>query len=168
MKPIQYAGIFALAACAAFAAAASSPASAWFVRKHASACYTQGGLPIDVDWGIQNDSTTSDLAVLCPVEDETSRLKQNTNTLNVHGLDNSTAAVVRASACRGNYAVSGGSCASYLSTDSRGTGHYWLTIPTASVWNASTASDFGYTIVVVPRKQGSFRSTFRGYYQAGT
>jgi hypothetical protein len=168
MKPIHYAGIFAVAACASFAAAASNPASAWFVRKHASACYTQGGTPIDLDWGIQNDSTSSDLLALCPVADETGKLKQNTNTLNVHGLDNSTAATVRAAACRGNYAVSGGSCSAYLSTDSRGTGHYWLTIPTTSVWNSTTASDFGYTVVIVPPKQGSFRSTFRGYYQAGT
>lgn len=165
MKPIHYAGIFAIAACAAFAVAASNPASAWFVRKHASACYTQGGAPIDLNWAIQNDSTSSELLLLCPVTDETGRLKHNTNTLNVHGHDNHSAVNVRAAACSGSWAVNGGSCGTFR--NSAGISQYALTLPT-TVWTSAQSANFGYTIVIVPVKQGSFRSTFRGYYQAGT
>lgn len=165
---IKYAGLFSLAALASYLLSTSSPAEAeWFVRQHASNCYVQNGNPIDLDWAIQNDSDNSAMLALCPVIDESGRLKETTHTLNVHGQDNSTVGYVEALACRGYFAMTGGTCQPGPATDTRGTGHYWITIPTNQVWNANTAGDFGYVYVSVPARQGTYRSTLRGYFQAG-
>lgn len=156
---------FFAAAIAGIAMGATSEASAWFARNHATKCMTQGGTPLDLNFAVQNDSTASSMLVLCPAEDTETHPKQNTVSMNVHGYDDSTAANVTTLACRSTWDVVGGAC--QTGPSSAGLGNFNMSVPTGAVWTAARASDFGYVYVSLPAKQGTaYRSMFRGTYQA--
>jgi hypothetical protein len=82
---------------------------------------------------------------------------------NIHGFDNSTAQGVTGFLCRSNWDVVGGACgAGFTSTGI-------VQVNTSldhSVWTPDRYNDFGYAFVSIPAKQGSFRSSFRGYFQS--
>ena len=89
MKPAnKYLVSFLAAASLGVVAGASTDASAWWVRSHASNCMTLGGSAVfDLSFSVQNDSTTSRMVLLCPATDSSSTLKQSTVAMNVHGYD---------------------------------------------------------------------------------
>lgn len=142
-------------------------ANAKWTRTHASGCTTIGGTVLDTNYSIHNDSGTQDMVFLCAVSDTDRFLKENVNTLNIHGLDNHSAATASAMACRSLWATSGGSCGAMASTGSASFGDFTLS-PSLSQWSSATTADFGYVYLRIPSKQsGIWRSNFRGYYTAG-
>lgn len=161
----KYLGTFLSAAIVAVGVGAVTDASAWWVRTHASDCLTLGGAPLDVNFAIYNDSTTSTMQVLCPATDTSAMPKQATAAMNVHGFDDHSSQNVATLSCRSSWNTNGGSC--QTGPSSSGLGNYGLTIPTDTVWTAGTAADFGYFWVSLPVKQGSaFRSSLRGAFQS--
>jgi hypothetical protein len=142
-------------------------ASAWNVRHHASDCTVFGGAPIDLSMSIQNDSTTSAMVLICPVTDTDTMPKASDVNVNIHGFDNSTVAgtpgAIFAATCRSNWDVVGGACAPQFVSSGV------VQVNTSlnhSVWTPDRYNDFGYAFVSIPAKQGSFRSSFRGYFQS--
>jgi hypothetical protein len=168
-NPNKHLSLFLSAAIggAALGVAHQTSADTWFGRHHASKCFSMNGIPVDSNFGIQNDSTTSTLNLICPAIDEINHLKWMTTNMILYGADNSTVAAINAGACRANGFSEGGACGTTVSTGVGSTGTYSLSAVTSGVWTSVTEGDFGYVFVNIPPKQGSVRSTLRGLYQSG-
>ncbi|MFM2415716.1 MAG: hypothetical protein RL385_439 [Pseudomonadota bacterium] len=138
-------------------------ASAWNVRHHASDCTVLGGAPIDLSMSIQNDSATSAMVLICPATDTDTMPKASDVNFNIHGFDNSTVAGIFAATCRSTWDVVGGACAPQFVSSGIVQVNASLS---RSAWTSDRYNDFGYAIVSIPAKQGSFRSSFRGYFQS--
>jgi hypothetical protein len=157
---------FSVAAVAGIAMGASTQASAWFTRDHASKCTTIGGDLIDLNFALQNASESEAMTVICPADDTEAHPKHETNQLHVHGFDASNEEDVTTLVCRSDWEVSGGACA--IGPDSEGYGEYALDLPTSAVWNVANEHDFGYFVITLPEQGedvGNY-STLRGTYQA--
>lgn len=149
---------------AAVAATTTSDAEARWTRTTPWACHiTQGGV-LDTNWALQNDSSSSELVALCPIQDTDYLLKENLTTVNVHVRDGHGNASARALLCESNYTTAGGACSAAATSGNGFVGNFTLSPSTAAVWSAATRPYFGYLLVILPVESGSSRSNFRGYY----
>ena len=164
----------AAALAATLSVAAPPAAQAREVRVHAFDCKTFGGRPIDLDFALQNDSSTEVMSVVCPIPDSSSFPKASIRTLNVHGFDNgeSTGEVtsgVRAHLCTSSWFTTGGVCTSFALAGGL-PGDYALGLlplpfdSTQRGWTQNNVADFGYLRVLLPKKGAHGRATFRGYF----
>ena len=110
------------------------------------------------------------MVFLCAVSDTDRFLKQNVNTLNVHGLDNHSGVTASAMACRSLYYTTGGSCGAMDSSSKYGANYYgnFTLTPSLSQWSSATTYDFGYVYLRIPKiESGIYKSNFRGYFTSG-
>jgi hypothetical protein len=148
-------------------AATGANATAKWTRTHAFDCKTLGGSPRDTSWALYNDSTTSEMVALCAISDTDRFHKQNITTLNIHGWDGHDYLSTAAMACRSLWHTTGGGC-SPMVFSSYGRQHFTLS-PNTNQWTSSTAADFGYVWVRIPRKHSNGGiSSLRGIYTYGS
>lgn len=145
----------------------SPTAEAFWKRRHASSCFYDSFDKDDVWNGhyfVNNNSSTSTVYLVCPVDDDDTTPKQNFAEVKVHGHDgNGTAAgSVEAKTCVAYWDSNGGTCATPSNSSATGTGSYSLS-PSLSKFTSDYSSDFGYVNVILPPMSGS-RSTLRGIY----
>jgi hypothetical protein len=170
-----------LSLCAATAVLIASLAAPMQVqardmRVHAFDCKTFGGKPIDLNYALQNDSDTEAMSVVCAIPDSNTFPKASIRTLNVHGYDNGgdlpneSAHGVRAHLCSAIWHTTGGGCTVMRLASAFGHDYTMSLLPLASWsphggWTSTTAGDFGYLRVVLPKKHPYYgRATFRGYF----
>ena len=155
-----------LAICGLTVALQPTTAEAKWERTHASACMSVNSTvhPFDTAYAVWNDSTTTDVTLLCALPDTDYLAKTALTALNIHGKDGSSSRNVDAMVCRSNWATTGGGCSAIVSSPT-GTPDYTLA-PNRSVL-AGRTSDFSYVWVRLPPKVGSSRSGLRGFYTAG-
>jgi hypothetical protein len=157
--------LFVASLClAAIAATTTSDAEAKWTRTTPWACHIIQGTALDTNWALQNDSTTNELVALCPIVDSDYLLKQNLTRVNVHVRDGHGSASARALLCESNYTTAGGACSAPASSGDSFVGNTTLSPSTTNVWSTATAAYFGYIYVAMPRKSGTSRSNFRGYW----
>jgi hypothetical protein len=150
--------------------AITTHAEAKEARVHAFACKTFGGMPIDHDFSLQNDSPDQEMYVVCPLPDTSGFRKDEIRTLNVHvHIPNPTSPTrqITAKLCTSTWYATRGKCgfgtALFLSGD--------RTIELDSldyfkeILTVDHASDFGYLHLNLPPKStNGSRSAFRGYF----
>ena len=153
-----------LSVCALSLGAHAPQVEAKWTRSHASGCISVSPgwvAPYDVSFAIWNDSTRTDMKLLCPLSDTDYLPKTSLTTLNIHGKDGSSNRNVDAMLCRSNWASTGGGCSSIVSSPT-GTSEYTLQ-PSRSILTGRTA-DFAYIWVRLPPKIGTSRSGLRGFF----
>lgn len=161
-----YLSIFVLAAALGCFLTKSATAEAFWKRRHASSCFYDSFDKDDVWNGfyyVNNNSSTSTVYLVCPVDDDNTTPKQNIVSLNIHGYDGSTSGSVEAKTCVAYWDSNGGTCASPSGSNASGTGNYALS-PSLSRFTSTYAADFGYVNVILPSMDGSSRSTMRGIF----
>ena len=169
-KKLRYVFLFMTSTLVALSASiATSAEAAWQARIHASACMplAGGGAPIDNVFGIQNDSATSALRLLCPAHDQTGQTKSS-SALAVTVYDDTTVGSVVAFACGSLAFARGGSCGptAVTGTTASSLGVALLGVSTTSVWtDEGLGVNYGYVVVDLPARQGGFRSSLQGYVQ---
>jgi hypothetical protein len=160
----RYATALSLALVLALLATPAMDVEAKWTRTHAFHCKTLGGIPMDTAYGLHNDSSDQDMIALCAIADTSDFMKGNIKTLNVHGYAGHRAYSMLAMSCNATFFTAGGFCGAQASSNPY-TGDVTLSPYPQAVWPSHDA-DFGYLWVLIPRKDGSTRSSFRGYYTA--
>lgn len=161
---VSFVGAFVVSA---IVASAGSAGATGYVRLHASACMPFSGTPMDYSWGIQNDSTTSRLGLLCPVPMTNWLVANSINLVQVEVTDSNNDAnsegELRVSTCYSVDYIDGGVCSTTVaSTGNTGTGAQ-IVSPSAQGL-ASGESTFAYVYVDLPKKDGTARSSLRGLF----
>jgi hypothetical protein len=151
--------LFVAAGLVGATASYTTGASAWEVRKHSSACFSESGYWSGRGILVAPSNSTSNL--YCPAEDTSAMPKGNTRIYNVHGYDNVNG-VVNTEACR----ISPNGGASCQTGPHSGVSmvtatSYQITVPTSTVWTPSTFADFGYVHLTLPADTGLY-----GTYQS--
>ena len=165
---ISFVSAFALSAIGMSATDAQAVVTK-YTRTHANACATYGGAPIDVDYAVHNDSTASRMVVLCDVSDDDRFPKSLVKRVNFHGNDGNndtgTNGQVLLATCRTDANATSGSCSASAASSATGTGAFALTRTGADIV-FGIATDFVYTYVNLPVKDGASRSSARGMWTA--
>ena len=141
----------------------SGPALAGYSNKHAVACMTFGGTPVNVDNVIQNAAAASELTLLCDAPDDTAMPGHTIAQVHAYGFDGNNAGVnpsVR-NCSAGN--LPSFSCAGAVTTVGA-TGQFDLVPPIPGSWNA-IGGEYRYTQVTIPRS-GGVNSYLRGVFVA--
>lgn len=143
-----------------------------FRQYHAIHCYERSSTSVgDNPYNpptsgiLENQSTTSDRDVMCPIVGDDMLRTNAITSLVVDVVDTNTttgtSGSVRVQACRTNYGSSGGACGAVSSTV--GTGSFSVT-PSVSAWGAGGVGyGTGYVRVTLPRKTTSTPSGVVGY-----
>ena len=162
---------FIAGAAASFVCTASmmsSAAPSKWTRKSATECMVINGVVQDSDWNIKNNGTTL-MQVLCPATDSNGFTKAEQNIVNVHGRDGHSTQSVTARTCAsfafGSIGGVGGACSVAKSSPAAGQAEYRLEQLSTTAWDRDV-TDFGYTFVELPAKDGASLSTLRGVYTA--
>lgn len=124
------------------------------IRVHSSGCYNahNSGYLSDLSFGISNTASTSGPyeSLVCPAPDTDVLPKANYGTVNIEAWVGSASEPLQGMLCEDQWNGSGGACSSPIQVGS-GAGHETVALGSsvASVWNASTANNFGYVYINV-------------------